>query len=66
MRLARLKFLLVPLVFVFACVAAMVQQNSEIVGTITDQTGAAVPGAKLALTQAETGFTYNSVSNATG
>ena len=66
MRLARLKFLIVPLFFVFACVGAMAQQNSEIVGTITDQTGAAVPDAKLTLTQTETGFVYNSVSNSTG
>ena len=66
MRLVRFKFLLVPLFFLFACVVGMAQQNSEIVGTVTDQTGAAVPGAKLALTQTETGFTYNSVSNETG
>ena len=66
MRLARFRFLIVPLLFVFACVGAMAQQNSEISGTVTDQTGAVVPGATLTLTQAETGFTYNSVSNATG
>src|ERR1022692_691819 len=66
MRLARFRFLIVPLFLVFACVAAMAQQNSEIVGTITDQTGAAVPGATLTLTQTETGFVKNGVSNATG
>ena len=66
MRLARFRFLIVPVLFVFACVAAMAQQNSEITGTVTDQTGAAVPGATLVLTQAETGFVYNSQSNTTG
>ena len=66
MRLTRFSFLIVPLLFLFACVGATAQQNSEIVGTITDQTGAAVPGAKLVLTQTETGFVYNSVSNGTG
>jgi hypothetical protein len=66
MRLARFRFLIVPIFLVFACVAAMAQQNSEIVGTVTDQTGAAVPGAALTLTQTETGFVYNTVSNATG
>jgi hypothetical protein len=66
MRLARFKFLIVPLFFVFACVAAIAQQNSSIAGTVTDQTGAAVPGAKITLTQTETGFAYNSVSNGTG
>ena len=66
MRLARFRFLIVPVFFLFACVAAMAQQNSEIVGTVTDQTGAVVPDAKLTLTQTETGFVYNSTSNATG
>ncbi len=66
MRLARYRFLIVPLLFVFACAAAMAQQNSEIIGTVTDQTGAVVPGANLQLTQTETGFVYKTVSNATG
>jgi hypothetical protein len=66
MRLARFRFLIVPIFLVFACVAAMAQQNSEISGTVTDQTGAAVPGASLTLTQNETGFVYNATSNATG
>ena len=66
MRLAKYRFLLVPLFFVFACFAALAQQNSEIIGTITDPTGAAVTGAKLTLTQTETGFVYHAVSNATG
>jgi len=66
MRLAKFRFLIVSLFLVFACVAGRAQQNSEIVGTVTDQTGAVIPGAKLVLTQNETGFVYNSVSNATG
>ena len=66
MRLARFRFLIVPIFLAFACVAAMAQQNSEITGTVTDQTGAAVPGATLTLTQNETGFVYNATSNATG
>src|SRR5271170_2501420 len=66
MRLARFRFLIVPIFLAFACVAAMAQQNSEIIGTVTDQTGAAVPGAALTLTQTETGFVYNTVSNGTG
>ena len=66
MRLAKFRFLIVSLFLVFACVAVRAQQNSEIVGTVTDQTGAVVPGAKLVLTQVETGFVYNSISNATG
>ncbi len=60
------RLLLLPLFLVFACASAMAQQNSEIIGTVTDQTGAAVPGANLTLTQTETGFAYNTVSNGTG
>jgi hypothetical protein len=46
--------------------AAFAQQNSEIVGTVTDQTGAYVPGANLTLKQKETGFVNNAISNGTG
>src|SRR5580658_4778398 len=66
MRLTKWISLIVPLFLVFACVGAIAQQNSEIDGTVTDQTGAAVPGAKLVLTQTETGYAYNAVSNSTG
>jgi hypothetical protein len=66
MNHAKYRVFLLPLILAFACVAAIAQQNSEIIGTVTDQTGAAVPGANLSLKQNETGFAYNSVSNATG
>jgi hypothetical protein len=54
MRLARLRFVIVPVLFLFAAVAVFAQQNSEIIGTVTDQTGAVVPDANLSLTQALT------------
>jgi hypothetical protein len=60
------RIFLLPLLLVVASVTALAQQNSEIVGTVTDQTGAVVPGANLALKQRETGFVYNATSNATG
>ena len=66
MRLAWLRFMIVPVLLLFAGVGALAQQNSEIVGTVTDQTGASVPGATLTLKQKETGFVYNAVSNGTG
>ena len=66
MRLARLLSIIVPVLLLFASVASLAQQNSEIVGTVTDQTGAFVPGANLTLKQKETGFVYNATSNATG
>ncbi len=66
MRRWRFRFIVVPVLLLFAGLALKAQQNSEIVGTVTDQTGAAVPGATLTLTQKETGFVYNSTSNGTG
>jgi len=66
MRQARYRFIVVLVLLLFAGLALKAQQNSEIVGTVTDQTGAAVPGANLTLTQKETGFVYNSTSNGTG
>jgi Carboxypeptidase regulatory-like domain len=66
MKLARFKSLVVPIFLLFAGAAALAQQNSEIVGTVTDQTGASVPGAALTLRQKETGFVYNTTSNGTG
>ncbi len=60
------KFIVVPILLLFAGLAVRAQQNSEIVGTVTDPTGAVVPGASLKLTQKETGFVYNVTSNATG
>ncbi|MGB9076839.1 MAG: carboxypeptidase-like regulatory domain-containing protein, partial [Terracidiphilus sp.] len=58
--------LLFTILSVIASVASLAQQNSEIVGTVTDQTGASVPGATLTLKQKETGFVYNATSNGTG
>jgi hypothetical protein len=64
MRQAR--YMIVLVLLLFAGLALKAQQNSEIVGTVTDQTGAAVPGAILTLTQKETGFVYNGTTNGTG
>src|SRR5450631_531628 len=60
------KLLLLPLFLLFVCVGVYAQQNSEISGTITDQAGAAVVGANVTLTEAGTGFTKETQSNATG
>ncbi len=47
-------------------VAAHAQQNSEIVGTVTDKQGAVVSGAKITLTQPSTGLVKESTSNESG
>ena len=50
MRQARYRFLLLPLIFVLACVGAFAQANSELTGIVTDQSGAVIAGAKIVLT----------------
>ena len=66
MRHTRYRFLLLPVLFVLACVGAFAQANSDITGIVTDQTGAVVPGATLTLTSQATGFTKTTVSSDTG
>src|SRR6202167_2637067 len=66
MRQTRYRFIVVLVLSLFAGLIVKAQQNSEIVGSVTDQTGAAVPGAILTLTQKETGFVYNANANGTG
>jgi protocatechuate 3,4-dioxygenase beta subunit len=46
---------------------ALAQRDlGTITGTITDQQGAAVPNAKITISQDGTGVTYDTVSNDTG
>jgi len=60
------RFFLLPLLFVLACVGAFAQANSTVTGIVTDQTGAVVAGAKIALTDPATGATKLTVSGVTG
>jgi hypothetical protein len=46
--------------------AAYSQETASIVGTVTDQTGGTVPGAKVAITNTETGLVHSTTTNATG
>lgn len=50
----------------FACVFTYAQQNSVITGTVTDNQGAAIPGAQVSLTADATGFASSTVTNASG
>jgi len=55
--------------FVFAlCAITLVsaQENAEIIGTVTDKTGAAVPNATVTLTHLATGSVRTSASNSSG
>ena len=42
------------------------QETASVVGTVTDPSGAAVPGAKITITNTETGFVRLTASNTTG
>jgi hypothetical protein len=66
MRQARYRFLLLPLIFVLACVGAFAQSNSDLTGIITDQTGAVVAGATVTLTDPATGSVHSTTSGSTG
>ncbi len=45
---------------------AFAQGGADIVGTVSDPTGAVVPNAKITVTDANNGFVYTTVSNGTG
>lgn len=54
------------LVFALAAGSAWAQDQSRLSGAVTDTSGAAIPGAKLTLTNVATGVTATSESNETG
>ena len=57
---------LVLLVGVIACGAAWAQSTAQISGSVTDQSGAVLPGVEVTATQTGTGLIRNVVTNETG
>ncbi len=58
---------LVGLIFaVVSCSAAWAQSTAQINGTVSDASGAVLPGVEVTVTQTGTGLTRNTVSNETG
>src|SRR5580658_6448403 len=53
-------------VFLFATMVAAQVSTSQLVGTVTDTSGAAVPGAKVIAVQVETGVSTQTISNSLG
>jgi hypothetical protein len=60
------RFLILPMLFVLACVGAFAQADSAVTGIVTDQTGALVPGASITLSDPATGVSKSTVSDSTG
>jgi hypothetical protein len=54
------------LAFLFASAPARAQNQSEINGTITDSTGAVIPGATVTIVEAGTGETHTAQTNSDG
>ena len=65
-RLSGRRWLHCSLLFAVGCVGAFPQANSDLMGIITDQSGAVVVGAKVVLTDPATGFSKGTESSATG
>ena len=59
-----------PILFVFLMLVlpatVFAQVSASVVGTVTDQTGALIPGAEVTSTNVNTGITTLRVSNETG
>jgi hypothetical protein len=66
MRQASYKLFLLAVFFVLTCAGVYAQANSELTGIVTDQTGAVVAGAKIAITDPATGASKAVTSGATG
>ncbi|HMK21360.1 MAG TPA: carboxypeptidase regulatory-like domain-containing protein, partial [Terriglobales bacterium] len=65
MKIRTLRFLsLITLVLLAS--AAMAQESATLTGTVTDPTGAAVPGAQITVSNAERGIQRSTVSNSEG
>src|SRR5258708_16240846 len=65
--MTNLRFCLTSLLtLMFALAAAAQIQNGQFQGTVTDPSGAAVPNAKITITNASTGLSVTATTNATG
>ena len=65
-RLAQISVLLILGLIALLAQPARAQGGATIVGTVTDPTGAVLPGAKITLTNTATGFIRAAESNEAG
>src|SRR5436309_5504898 len=57
---------LFALVLLASAASAQITGSATIVGPVTDNTGATIPGAKVTVVNADTGFTFDGVTNQEG
>jgi hypothetical protein len=62
----RLRFLLLAVAFLTAATVVAAQSTSQLTGTVTDPSGAVVPGASVRLESASRGTTRETTSDASG
>jgi len=62
----RIRYILLVYGLLLVSAAASAQQLATIVGTVTDPTGAAIPGVSVKVSNPTKGFTNNCVSNSAG
>src|SRR5215472_10760583 len=65
-RSMRRVILLFTLALVCLCIPAWAQDTAEILGAVSDSTGAVVPGAKITVSNPAKGFVRELTANATG
>jgi len=56
----------ISLILASVCVALWAQATAQISGTVTDQSGARLPGVQVTATQTGTGLVRTVISNETG
>ena len=60
------KYLLALLALLTCSLSLMAQDSASMVGTVTDQSGASIPGATVELSNTATGKSYKAVTGANG
>lgn len=66
MKVSRLSIFPLIIVMLTLCGSAWGQATTSLHGTVTDSSGAAIPGAKVTLTAPATGVSHTTVTNSTG
>jgi len=65
--MTKLRFCLISLMVVLFALTAMAQiQNGQFTGTVTDPSGAAVPNAKITITNQATNLSFTTTTNSSG